>query len=783
LSADEIKKQQDTVREFNKIVDQTMATVAQLGENQKDAVAQSLSIIQKLIDSGKIGTDEIKKLTNQTDGFISKITEAFKEQGKSTASLAREFTDAASEIGLVAPDVSGEIAGMFKEIQKSAVPAQKHFEELEKHFKSVLGDDGKGGHIHESLSEISDKFAELSERIQKNDSDLNGFANISGDVNAQLTTLSKTMTSVIDKPFTDPFKFGDDKMQFSQAADELQKLHEQASALHGALMASAKGKFDINFNADITEQITAKLAEIEQEKVELEFNFEKATDYNIDELIDNESTIKLKIQDLEGEVSALDALQKIETNLQKINKAQVELGNLQKAVPQFKLIEGAVSQTFTDMQFGVRKVMPLWLQSALGIDNVFSRLQDSLKKGMAAAALELKNGKGQLKAFGALANSIGGSLKPLLLNPWLLIGLAIFTAYSAVKNLEKAVTDISKELGVSRKQAFQMHKQMLDIESSFGNQLVTQQDINAVLKSHLERYGTILDLSDKSNQTAIQFATTLGRAYGAATEEVYKMSQGLQEIGADQTMAENLTAYLAKASELSGISFSTITKDLTEASDYVAQHFQGMPKEAARAALEVRRLGMSLKQVGALQDKALDISTFMRDMTELNVMTGGKANLSKFFEMRWTGASPAKMAEEVATQFDNMMAAGASEFEMKKFADTVGQSVTDLTKGAEIRKMQNKLTTEQRKTLEKHLGALSEAELADSRIAAERADQLQATERIGVEMNKLKAELTKALLPTVEALSRVFQSIAPILRIIGLLLQLIGSIIQDSYRH
>lgn len=786
MTPEEIKKQKEATLEFKKIVDQTRASVTQLSTDQKNAVAQSFAIIQKLINSGKVGITEIKKLTNQTDVFISKISEAFKEQGKSTSALAQEFTIAATDIGLVSSNVSSEIAGMFTEIQKNAVPAEKHIEQLDKSFSELLSDIDNIDDANASLSDLSNEFEKLVEKIQKSDSDFESFTDISGDINTQLSTLAKTIATVTDNPLTDPFRFGDVDMQFSQVADELTKLSRQSIELKKALETQFADKFQIDLNSDTAmNELDRKLQELESRKTKLRLDFDAETEsidfgklqkVEPDVLINKENVINEEIQKISAELKGLQELQIIEANLQKINAEQIKLENL-KAVPQFKLIEGAVSQTFTDIQFGVRKVMPLWLQSALGVDKVFNNLQQSLEKGMTAAMVTLVAGGTELQAFGAIVQSLGASLKPLLLNPWLLIGLAIFTAYSAVNSLESAVTDISTELGVSRKQAKQLHTQILTIEASLGNQLVTQQDISAVLKTHLEEYGTILDLSDVANQRAIQFATTLGKAYGASTDEIYKMSQGLQQIGADQTMAENLTAYLAKASELSGISFATITKDLTDASDLVAERFQGMPKEAARSALEVRRLGMSLKQVGVLQDKALDISTFMRDMTELNVMTGGKANLSKFFEMRWSGASPAEMAGEVATQFDNMLAAGASEFEMKKFADTVGQTVTDLAKGAQIRKMQNKLTTEQRKTLEQHLGALSEAELADSRIAAERADQLQATERMSVEMNKLKAELTKALLPVVEALSMAFQSIAPLLRIIGFLLKVITIIL------
>lgn len=422
--------------------------------------------------------------------------------------------------------------------------------------------------------------------------------------------------------------------------------------------------------------------------------------------------------------------------------------------------------------------LPGWLQQLAGTSRIATIISEQWKTAVSNTVKSIQTGVPFSKAlstnFGAMRTNI-----VKMIGPWGIILGIVAGMVAMYMALEGSVKHISTELGVSRAMAADIYKQSQAIVGSWSNQLATSEDVLSVMKKHQEMYGTILNLNEKANQESIKNAAALGKQYGIATEEIYGISQQFQTLGADSTVADNLTAWLSTASDLSGIPFSTITKDLAEASEMVAVHFKGMPKQAAKAAIEVRRMGMSLKQVGNAMDKALDISSFLTDMSELAAMTNGMVDMSTFFEMRFSGAKPDEMAGEIARQFDSLMDSGkANEFTMRKFAETVGMSVEELEKSRKIRKQLKGLSEDELAVLNKHLGALSDEDLANSQSAKMAAARLDTQEKFNVAWDKLKGELMSSLLPLMESFGELFSIIVPILGIITKGLGLIAKAIR-----
>lgn len=411
--------------------------------------------------------------------------------------------------------------------------------------------------------------------------------------------------------------------------------------------------------------------------------------------------------------------------------------------------------------------LPDWMQQMMGTSKITATITESWQKAVDGIVLDLQDGvdfsKALSKNFGVMRANILG-----MLNPWIIV-LGVVAGLTALMiGLENSVKGISKDLGISRAQAAQLYKESMGIVGAWDNQLTTQEDVLDVMKKHQEKYGTLLDISKESNQEAIKFAANLGKQYGMAAGEVYAIGQQFKQIGASQEVSDNLTAWMAKASDISGIPFSTFTKDMTEASELISTHFDGMPKQAARAIVSVRRLGMSMKQVGSAMDKALDVSGFLTNMSELNAMTMGATDMSTFFEMRFSGASIEEQGAEIAKQFDAMHASGqANEFTMRKFAETVGMSVEELQKSRKIRQELKGLGEAELSTLNKHLDSLSDADLANTKAAKMAASRLDTQEKFNVAWEKLKGELMTGFLPIIEAFGDGLSALLPIISLIG----------------
>lgn len=465
-------------------------------------------------------------------------------------------------------------------------------------------------------------------------------------------------------------------------------------------------------------------------------------------------------KDFAGRADVIDQ-QKRSLDLQ--NKHKVALGALSNAGDQF----------VNKLSDGFNSIFSPAMQGLLGIDQLVGDIGTEWKSAVNGVVSDMGKGIPMSKAlgknFGGMVGNVVKMVNPLTLTLGLVAGL-----FMALNSVENSAKNISKELGVSRTQALGLYKQSLDITNSFDNQVTSQEDILSVMKKHQDQYGVLLDLSNKANQESINFAANLGSQYGMAAGEVYGLSQQFKTLGANSEVADNLTAWLAKSSELSGIPFATLTKDMAEASEMIATHFDGMPEKAAKSAVEIRRMGMSLKQAGAIMEKALDPSAFMGDMAELNAMTGGMSDLSGVFEMTMKGEDPAKIAAEAVSQFDKLPESmKKNQFIAKKFASSIGMSVDELKKGAKVREMSKNLSEEQQALLEKHLGSMSEADLLDNKSAMMAAERLSSQEKFATSMNKLKGELMSAFLPLIMAFGDAFSAVIPVISVIA---NVIGSV-------
>jgi hypothetical protein len=456
---------------------------------------------------------------------------------------------------------------------------------------------------------------------------------------------------------------------------------------------------------------------------------------------------------------------------QDISKMSDQIEAIPKLDTIFIGLKRALDDVTTTLQYNVESLMPRWLSSAIDLDGKFNNLRESASKALDTAASKMANGANKMEALSGFAAEFGGSIFKAL-GPIGLIVISVTTLYSLFQSMSESTKQFTTELGVSRETAKGLYKQTLEITTATDNLYIKQEDVLSVLKKHSEEYGMIMDLSNKANQESIKFSTALGKQYGMAAGEMYGFTQQLQTLGADQNTSEQLTAWVAKTSELAGISFSTITKDLAESSEFIAMNFAGLPEEAVKATMKLRAMGTSMKQVQKSMEKAFDFSSFLQGMTELNIMTQGVVDLSKYFDLATSLAPMEDQAKELNAQFDKLIASGqANYFTMKQFSDVTGQSSEELLRGNKIRTRGAKLSQKELDLLIKYQDKLSEAELADAKSLAMAADKLSTNEKLDATWQSIKDTLVQALLPALELFGSLLGALAPLLKIIGVILK------------
>ncbi len=437
----------------------------------------------------------------------------------------------------------------------------------------------------------------------------------------------------------------------------------------------------------------------------------------------------------------------------------------------FGMLERAMESGVESLQYATRDLMPNWLYQTLGLDSAFQNITSQASNGLKDAAAKISQGASVTETLSGFAGSFASNL----LKSLGVIGLIVIAVTSLWKMMSAAgesVRNISKEFGVSNARAYDMYTNILKMTSALDNTTMKQEDILEVLKKHRDEYGLIMDLNNKANQESIKFAAQLGKQYGIGAGEAYGFVQQLQQLGADKKTSEELAAVAAYASEIGGVSFNNVVKDLAESSEFVARNFAGYPEKAVKAAVKIRAMGSSLKQVEKGMEKVMDFQSFTKGMTELNIMTKGVVNLSKYMNLAASLAPAEVQMKELNAQFDKMVDSGqANYYNMKQFAELTGQSDAEMMRGYKIRKEQATLGKENVELLTKYLDRLSDADVADAKSAMRAAKRLQATEKLDATWASIKDTLTLALLPALEFFSTLLSALTPVLKIIGILLK------------
>ena len=423
-------------------------------------------------------------------------------------------------------------------------------------------------------------------------------------------------------------------------------------------------------------------------------------------------------------------------------------------------------------------ILPKWIQNLTGMDIAASKMRDGLTQSL-KASLETFQKTGSmsqgLSSFvGSFANSLASAINPLVL----FLGLITLIS-AALINVNSRVNDISASLGISRNNAFDLYKSTLDLVTATGNTYVTQERVYELLLAHKNLYGQILDISDASNGKMISTLSAISSQYGVSMEKVYGMVNAIQLAGADQETATNLASWAAKASDLAGISFDNIAEDLQESSAVIAKYYHNLPKDAVKAAVEFRRMGMSLKQVSSLMDTTFDPDNTLKNAAELSVMTNGVVDLQRVFNMNLKGASPADIMRETTKQFDDLINSGeANRYNLEKFAESFGVPLDELQKGYKFRKMQYQLDAKQRDQIEKHLSKMSDADLANASTMLLASNRFENVEKLSQSWNKIKTTLAAAVLPLVEALANSIDSILPLIEGINYGFKILSGIVK-----
>ena len=422
-------------------------------------------------------------------------------------------------------------------------------------------------------------------------------------------------------------------------------------------------------------------------------------------------------------------------------------------------------------------IMPTGIGEFLGLSKVSAALIESHKKGVQAFADELDKGVSHADALKSYYQELTPALTSAL-NPMTILVTSTILLFKFVSNITDKYKEISSQLRVSLGQSKKLYDTQLDILTSQKNQFATIEDISEAQAAMIGTSGKVFDLMDASSKQLTISLIESGKAFGYGTEKAVQLHKVFKSIGADDSLADNLQMNLGLLSEAAGLSPQIVTDDLIDSAEEVSTYFAGMPIEAAKAAIKVRQLGMSLKQAGQIAQKMLNLEGFMTDMYELQAMTGGGIDFSSAFDKGLMGDIEG-MTEDIMNNIGTTAEFNRMDYLTRmKIASTLGMSVDELAKSVKLREDMAGMSEKDQAYMKANLDRMGDISTASKEEIRNRMQQLQSTDRLNVAWEKIKGTLIKALLPAVEIIADAISAIAPLLDGIVGIVKIFGSVLK-----
>jgi hypothetical protein len=265
----------------------------------------------------------------------------------------------------------------------------------------------------------------------------------------------------------------------------------------------------------------------------------------------------------------------------------------------------------------------------------------------------------------------------MLANPIFALTAIVVAIGVAFLKFQKAVADTRKELGVSAIEAAKLQTRFFALGvagKAFG---LEAEDMKESFDAIRSTFGGI-------NEATNRFVLSLAKAKlftGASAEDLARVIS-LQE-SISNASRETLLAQAKVTGELirqAGVAPGAIFKDIAGNAEFFAQYAKDGGDNIVRAAVEARKLGLSMSQVASISDSLLDFETSIEKQLEASMLLGRQINLDRARQLALTGDQEG-MLQEVLKQVG-----GEAEFnrmnviQRKALAESVGVNVEELSR-------------------------------------------------------------------------------------------------------
>ena len=366
-------------------------------------------------------------------------------------------------------------------------------------------------------------------------------------------------------------------------------------------------------------------------------------------------------------------------------------------------------------------------------------------KALDAARTKAEAGGGAFASLGAAMGSMGKSLASGLTSPLFLVGLLVkgFKMFMDIGfATDKQITDLSKSMSVSKKEAAATRDRFREIAIEASNSadqgeriLTTQKNLVEAQLELASAFGVTRGFTEQQIKSQI----ILTKQMGLTAEE----AGGIQQLAmANGKTAKDVTSTIVKQTQAlakqTGIQLNNkeVVQDVAKVSGQLRLQYKNNPTLIAKAVVETKKLGINMEIAANAAKGLLDFESSIENELSAELLTGKALNLERARGLALNGDSVGAAKEMLAqvgsaADFQNM-----NVIQQEAIAKAVGMSTDDLANSLVIQENLSKLGDKTKKQIEEKAQKLrDEGKIDEANALLRKAFSDDAAEAALIEMN------------------------------------------------
>jgi hypothetical protein len=304
--------------------------------------------------------------------------------------------------------------------------------------------------------------------------------------------------------------------------------------------------------------------------------------------------------------------------------------------------------------------------------------------------------------FGKGMTALGSQLKNIFTSPLfgiVAVGTALVTLIKSAAELDKKITAISNNLGISKDSTNKLVASFRQasvegarFSETLDSSLISITNQAKALTDMQSTLGTNALLSREMIENQIMMTKQLG-----LTEEE---TAGINKLSLISGQSSEKILQTAVSQNKTSISYKKIISEIAKVNSEIATTYKNNPELIAKAVIQANKLGMSLEQTQKISKSLLDFETSISGELESELLLGKQFNFEKARALALDGKS-AEAAADLIGQMGGLNAlTNMNVIQRERLAASIGMSAEELTTAAREQAVLNSLGVENRKALE-----------------------------------------------------------------------------------